>query len=141
MAKKKSPLKKAKSKVSPAKKSVAKKLAKKTAGMKPAAIKKSAVKKSVVEKKLIGQFLKELEQEVKTTRKMLQRVPLDNPDWRPHAKSMPIQRLATHIAELPSWASMAINTDELNFAAGNYVPKVVKNNEELLEVIEEINCS
>ena len=85
---------------------------------------------------MIEMFLKEMEQEAQTTRKMLERIPEDKYDWQPHKKSMTIQRLATHVAELPSWVAMAINTDELNFAANDYVPKLVKNNKELLDLLE-----
>jgi uncharacterized damage-inducible protein DinB len=85
---------------------------------------------------MIEMFLKEMEQEAQTTRKMLERIPEDKYDWQPHKKSMTVQRLATHVAELPSWVAMAINTDELNFAANDYVPKLVKNNKELLHLLE-----
>jgi uncharacterized damage-inducible protein DinB len=86
--------------------------------------------------KMTEMFLKEMEQEAQTTRKMLERIPEDKYDWKPHQKSMTVQRLATHIAELPSWVSMAINTDELNFDGKNYVPTVVKNNKELLALLD-----
>jgi hypothetical protein len=49
----------------------------------------------------IQSLLKELEQESQTTRKMLERVPTEKFDWRPHKKSMTVKQLATHIAELP----------------------------------------
>src|SRR5579863_6161815 len=85
---------------------------------------------------MIEMFQKEMEQEALTTRKMLQRVPDDKYDWKPHAKSMTIQRLATHVAELPSWVSMAIKTDELNFNSDSFVPNLAKNNKELMELFE-----
>jgi len=81
-------------------------------------------------------FLKEMEQEAQTTRKMLERVPDNKLEWQPHKKSMTMQRLATHIAELPSWVKMALETDELDFNAKAYVPKLVKNNKELMELLE-----
>jgi len=87
-------------------------------------------------KTMINMFLKEMEQEAKTTRKMLALVPEDKYDWKPHEKSMTMQRLATHVAELPGWASMAVTTDELDFANNGYTPKVVKNNKELMEYFE-----
>jgi hypothetical protein len=43
-------------------------------------------------------FLKELEREAITTRKMLDRVPDDQFSWKPHQKSMSVLELATHIA-------------------------------------------
>ncbi|WP_214228928.1 DinB family protein [Pedobacter sp. B4-66] len=84
----------------------------------------------------IKMYLKELEQEALTTRKMLQRVPTDKFSWQPHKKSMTVKQLATHIAELPSWITMAIKTDELDFAANPYQPAEVNTTEELLAYFE-----
>ena len=44
-------------------------------------------------------FIAELKHESSLTKKMLERVPLDKKDWKPHEKSMTLGRLATHIAE------------------------------------------
>ncbi|MBB5438830.1 putative damage-inducible protein DinB [Pedobacter sp. AK017] len=84
----------------------------------------------------IKMFLKELDEASVTTRKMLERVPADKFDWQPHPKSMTVKRLATHIAELPSWISMALTTDELDFADNPYEPVDVKNTDELLDYFE-----
>src|SRR2546423_1856237 len=85
---------------------------------------------------LIPLFLKELEQEATTTRKMLERIPNDKYNWKPHEKSMTIQRLATHIAELPSWVSMTLTTEELDFANNSYNPVVINNTKKLLDYFE-----
>jgi uncharacterized damage-inducible protein DinB len=85
---------------------------------------------------IIPMLLKEMEQEAQTTRKMLSRVPNDKYDWQPHEKSMTIRRLATHVAELPGWVSMAINTDELDFANNPYKPVVINDTAALLEAFE-----
>jgi uncharacterized damage-inducible protein DinB len=84
----------------------------------------------------IESLLKELEQEAQITRKMLERVPDDKFNWQPHPKSMTIQRLATHIAELPGWVTMALNTNELDFAKSDYKPVPIHNRKELLEYYE-----
>ncbi len=84
----------------------------------------------------IALFQKELEREAITTRKMLALVPAEKFDWKPHPKSMVMMNLATHIAELPSWVSMVLNTDELDFAANEYKPTIVKDNAELLQLFE-----
>jgi len=81
-------------------------------------------------------LLKEMQQEAVTTRKMLSAVPSDKLDWQPHPKSMTIRRLATHIAELPGWVTMVLNTTELDFAANNYQPKPVGSTAELMEFFE-----
>ena len=86
--------------------------------------------------KIIPMLLKEMEQEAQTTRKMLERVPNDKYDWQPHEKSMTLRRLATHIAELPSWITMALTTDELDFANSPYKPVEINNTAELLEYFE-----
>lgn len=85
---------------------------------------------------LIPMLLKEMSQEAETTRKMLSRVPDGKYDWKPHEKSMTIKMLATHIAELPSWVKMAIETSELDFAANPYDPVNVTNNDDLMAYFE-----
>ncbi|MCB9045971.1 MAG: DinB family protein [Chitinophagales bacterium] len=85
---------------------------------------------------MIEFFLQKLREEAETTRKMLQRVPDDKYDWQPHPKSMTMIRLATHVAELPSWVTMTLNTSELDFAANPYTPEPIANNAELLSYFE-----
>ncbi|WP_126246460.1 DinB family protein [Chitinophaga rhizosphaerae] len=84
----------------------------------------------------IPSLLKEMAREAETTRKMLSRIPTDKLDWRPHPKSMDMRNLAIHIAELPSWTKMAIETDELDFAAMQYAPPAVSNAGDLVAIHE-----
>ncbi|GAA4397383.1 hypothetical protein GCM10023187_06760 [Nibrella viscosa] len=85
---------------------------------------------------MIQMLVKELEQEAQTTRKMLGRVPDDQYNWQPHPKSMTIQRLATHIAELPTWISMTLTTEELDFATSPYTPVSINTTTDLLNYFE-----
>jgi uncharacterized damage-inducible protein DinB len=85
---------------------------------------------------LIQMLVKEMQQEAQTTRKMLERVPNDKYDWQPHPKSMTIRQLATHIAELPDWVSLALKTDGLDFATSPYNPVFINNTTELLDLFE-----
>jgi uncharacterized damage-inducible protein DinB len=85
---------------------------------------------------IIPVLVKEMETEAATTRKMLQRVPADKFNWQPHVKSMTLQRLATHVAELPTWVSMTLNTKQLDFAASEYKPFLVNSTEELMDYFE-----
>ncbi len=85
---------------------------------------------------IIQMLLKEMDQEAQTTRRMLERVPNDKYDWKPHEKSMSVRQLATHIAELPTWVSLALNTEELDFSTSPYQPVPINNNEELLAYFE-----
>jgi uncharacterized damage-inducible protein DinB len=85
---------------------------------------------------MIDTFLKEMDQESETTRKMLSRIPDDKYDWRPHPKSMTVRSLATHIAELPTWVKTGLTTEELDFEASPYQPHVINNTRELMDYFE-----
>lgn len=85
---------------------------------------------------MINVFLKELEAESKTTRKMLSIVPNDKYDWKPHPKSMSIRSLATHIAELPTWITLALTTEGLDFATAPYAREVINNTKDLIDLFE-----
>jgi uncharacterized damage-inducible protein DinB len=87
---------------------------------------------------MIQSLLKEMEKESQTTRKMLQRAPVEQWNWKPHEKSMTVQRLATHIAELPGWVTMVLTTDELDFANNDYQPANLRNNAELMDYFEQV---
>jgi uncharacterized damage-inducible protein DinB len=60
-------------------------------------------------------LLLEFDEEVKKTRAMLERVPMKG-DYKPHAKSMPLGKLAPHVAELPNFGHTILTTPELDFA-------------------------
>jgi uncharacterized damage-inducible protein DinB len=79
----------------------------------------------------------ELQREAATTRRMLERVPEEKLEWRPHEKSMTLGRLAGHIAELPSLVAATLTQDEVDFAAGNYQPFVASNVAGLLEKFDQ----
>ena len=83
----------------------------------------------------IESFQKELEREALTTRKMLERVPTDKFDWKPHEKSMSLKQLATHVAEIPTWLGMVLTTPEIDFASG-YHPTEVADSKELMGFFE-----
>ena len=85
-------------------------------------------------------LISELESESKSTRKILERVPLEKAGWKPHEKSTPLGRLATHIAELQGRIDLILNTDEHDFAKTGYSYKVAASSKELLGIFEE-NCS
>ena len=61
-------------------------------------------------------LLSEFDQEMANTRKTLERVPDDKFDWKPHEKSTPMGGLATHLSNIPTWASHAVNRDSLDIA-------------------------
>jgi len=60
--------------------------------------------------------LAELKHESIVTRKMLERVPFDHKDWKPHEKSMSLLKLSHHVASLLVWVDRTINQDEVDLA-------------------------
>ena len=58
---------------------------------------------------MIAAVLQEFDNEARTTRRMLERVPNDKLAWKPHAKSMSLGVLALHVARIPAvicgWAA------------------------------------
>lgn len=82
--------------------------------------------------RLATAFLAELDNEAKTTRACLERVPLDKSDWKPHEKSMSMGRLAVHCAEMFGWTKETLTQDELDFATMDMTPFEPRNTEELL---------
>ncbi|HLT48077.1 MAG TPA: DinB family protein [Rubricoccaceae bacterium] len=63
-------------------------------------------------------LLPEFDQEMAATRRVLERVPDDDPDWKPHPKSFSIAHLAQLLARMPGWIGQTLTTAELDLAAG-----------------------
>jgi uncharacterized damage-inducible protein DinB len=57
----------------------------------------------------------DMDAELATTRRMLERVPMEHRDWRPHAKSGTLLGVAAHVAQLPSFATAIAMLDVLQF--------------------------
>lgn len=81
-------------------------------------------------------FLNELEHESIGTKKMLALVPADKADWKPHVKSMKLKDLATHVADLPTWITLALTTEELDFLKSPYNPTKCNGGKELVSYYE-----
>src|SRR5688500_14722329 len=71
---------------------------------------------------MIDALLPEFDHEMTVTRKLLERVPDDRFDWKPHEKSMSLGALATHLARPPSWGESTIRQAELDLATGPPAP-------------------
>jgi uncharacterized damage-inducible protein DinB len=61
-------------------------------------------------------LLTEFDNEMKTTRTILERVPFDKKDFVPHSRSMPLGSLAPHVAELVGFGTTVLTTPELDFS-------------------------
>src|SRR5215213_4975131 len=59
-------------------------------------------------------ILPEFEHEMKTTRKLLERVPEQDAAWKPHEKSMSLGHLAVHLSQIPKWGAVTMGQTELD---------------------------
>lgn len=63
-------------------------------------------------------LLPEFDQEMDATRRVIERVPDDDPGWKPHPKSFSIAHLAQLLAMMPGWIGEALTSAELDLASG-----------------------
>ncbi len=85
---------------------------------------------------LIDGMLQELEQEAQTTRRVLERVPDDKLNWRPHEKSRTLGQLALHIALVPGSVAELVAA-ESPVQAPQFTDPVPKKAAELVQALEE----
>jgi uncharacterized damage-inducible protein DinB len=78
-------------------------------------------------------LLPEFDQEMANTRKMLERLPDGRFDFQPHQKSFKLNRLAGHVADLPSWVGHTMNTELLELSPDQFQPFEPRNRAELLQ--------
>jgi uncharacterized damage-inducible protein DinB len=84
----------------------------------------------------IGQsLLGEFDQEMAGTRKMLERLPEQKWNWKPHDKSGTVGWLASHLATMPGWITTTLQTERLDYApvdGPGYEPPKIENRQQLL---------
>ena len=91
--------------------------------------------------KLTELFLGELDREGPLTRRVLEKIPEGRNDWKPHAKSMPLGRLAALVAGMPSWLAMMVDKNEFDLnppggSSGSFQTNF-RTNAELLKTMED----
>jgi len=69
-------------------------------------------------------FVREINQEASTTKRVLERVPTDRLGWKPHEKSMSLGKLAQHVAEGPGLIASWALKDVFEFGAPNPRPEL-----------------
>lgn len=87
---------------------------------------------------LSNMLLPEFDQEMASTRRTIERVPDDNLDWQPHAKSTTMRGLITHLSNIPTWATYGVTLDSLDIAPqGNPLRATpVSSKQEALELFD-----
>ena len=82
-------------------------------------------------KSMLGEF----DQEMAGTRKTLERLPEQKWNWKPHDKSGTVGWLAGHIATMPGWITMTLQTEQLDYAPVGgpaYKPPKMENRQQIL---------
>jgi uncharacterized damage-inducible protein DinB len=65
---------------------------------------------------IVETLLPEFDHEMSITRKVLERVPDDRIDWKPHAKSYDVGQLAQHLATIPLWGTLTLTQSQVDVA-------------------------
>jgi uncharacterized damage-inducible protein DinB len=76
-------------------------------------------------------LLPEFDQEMATTRKVLERVPTDKGTWKPHTKSFSLGHLAQLVAGMPGWLTNTVTETSLDL--GKYPGYSYEKTETLLK--------
>jgi len=82
-------------------------------------------------------LLPEFDEEMKKTRTTLERVPADKPEFAPHSKSMPLGKLAPHVAQLAGFGFSILTTPQVDFSTGSYKPLPFQSAAQLVSAFDE----
>jgi len=82
-------------------------------------------------------LLVEFDEEMKKTRTALERVPVDKKEFAPHPKSMPLGKLAPHVAQLAGFGVIVLTTPELDFSAGGIARVPFDSTDQLVKAFDE----
>jgi len=116
------------------------KSAKKSA-RKPSRSKKSSNStKSSKQESPLALLFPDLDAEISTTRRMLERVPNGNEDWRPHPKSRTLGELASHVAQLPGFGILMLTSDEYDGLAGRRQEAKLSSSGERVKLFDQLSA-
>jgi len=79
-------------------------------------------------------ILPEFNEEMKTTRRVIERVPSDKAKWKPHPKSFPLGHLTQLVSIMPGWITNAVTQTSLNL--GDYAGYTYETTEDLLKTFD-----
>ncbi len=82
-------------------------------------------------------LLVEFDEEMKKTRTALERVPVNKKDFAPHPKSMPLGKLAPHVAQLAGFGVTVLTTPELDFSTASIPRMPFESTEQLVKAFDE----
>jgi hypothetical protein len=81
-------------------------------------------------------LIPEFDAELASTRRVLERIPMDKASWKPHAKSFALGDLATHVVQMHTWVGETLRKDKIDMV-GYARPTVPSTTAELLARFDE----
>ena len=81
-------------------------------------------------------LLLEFHEELKTTRRVLERIPADKLTWKPHEKSWTLGQLAMHTAAVPGAISAITAGESFDVLKGNFTPPTPNSTDEILAALD-----
>jgi uncharacterized damage-inducible protein DinB len=85
---------------------------------------------------IASSLIAEMEHEARVARTVLERIPAEKFDWKPHEKSMSFGKLASHVAEMFGWTPSTLQLEELDFAKMDYKPYEPATTQDLVEYLD-----
>ena len=82
-------------------------------------------------------LLEELREEAATTKRILERVPTDKLEWRPHDRSMTLGQLTLHVATIPGNIATLAQLGEFDAAQANFDPPMPRSHQEIQTAFEQ----
>ncbi len=86
-------------------------------------------------------LLREFEMEAKNTRTTLERIPMHLADYTPHEKSMPMGRLAMHVATLPNFGVAILNLEHMDLSKEKFPPLIFESTEATIRAAEQAGAA
>jgi uncharacterized damage-inducible protein DinB len=99
-----------------------------------------ATTKSSKQESPLALLFPDLDAEISTTRRMLERVPNGNEDWRPHPKSRTLGELASHVAQLPGFGILMLTSDEYDGLGGRRQEAKLSSSEERVKLFDQLSA-
>lgn len=82
-------------------------------------------------------MIREMEQEAAATKRLLELVPADKLEWRPHERSMSLGQLSLHVASIPGSVTKLMQADTLDTSEISMQPRAPESKDELLTALED----
>jgi uncharacterized damage-inducible protein DinB len=84
-------------------------------------------------------LLQDYDVEAKNTRTTLERIPTHLAEFKPHEKSMPMGRLAMHVATLPRFATSILTVEKMDLANAKFPPMIFESSEAAVGTFDQVS--